>query len=384
MKIEGLSKFGQLMKENSKNREMITINPNRRLLSTYKKYNQDRKNAHSKGNYLGNLFEQFITPLLIKTAYELDSVKWIVPAGQYIKTLDHSKRKNLLSYSKEGELVIFDSDVKAADFDGILKIGRQIILIEQKYNLHGGNIMIKRVLSRMKLFHAAYGNNPHILFIIPSDIKNFSFRDRYEAHPQISILEIDYFQKYRKMFEKKKFPNDRISLSEFSSKVREPHVVFPKLIKFANQRKKLKVEFNQKLKRNSSAKEFFHRNKDRIDLVSRFALGQIDPECSLNGKINDPYNTWKDYHEQKIPRVLFIKFREPQVYPEIVAYKKEGRGRIKRLKRSRYSYTSQEFSIGKRDVAERTLTYSLTKKVATTKKKRLINSRQLKNIILRS
>lgn len=378
-----LTNFKTQVRINSEEIGKIKVNPDRRLKIAYSKYCNDPNNRASRGNYLGYLFELYVTPLLIKSASDLDSVKWIIPIGQKTKPLSMKKRKNRLSYTTKGELVIFDSNVPAADFDGIIKLGSKIIIIEQKYNISGKNAKtaIKRILTRRNLFSAAYDKDPDILLTVPSNINSFDNRDQYEAHPKISILEIDHFHQFQQMFENNTFPSSQLTIKKVSSKIREPHLVFSKILDFSSPRNQLRNAFLSYLNNKCSSNEFFLQNKKHAYLVNKFVFGKIDSNIKFKNLFDDPYNVWKKYQKKRIPLILFVKFREPRVYPEVIAYKYEGKTRIKRMRRSHYSFHDQIFSLGKLNARENTLSSFLTKKASTNPKTQIIKLKQLRKII---
>lgn len=168
-------------------------------------------------------------------------VKWFVPARKHFTLLKATKRKDRLAYNADGEIILHDGYAPSAEFDGILRLKKkQIILIEMKYTLSGGREVVQKILSRFPLFKAAYRRDSILLLLIPVELRSkysYKFVKSIKTHPRVYVIEVQNFTRFREMFESKTFPTSQKKLSQFSSKIKAPHEVFPRSINFSSQKR---------------------------------------------------------------------------------------------------------------------------------------------------
>lgn len=375
-----IGQFIERVKEKATSENKFALPQPPRLKKYYDWYLSDKNNLFAEGAYRGTLFEYYVTPLLILAAHELSFVKWFVPSLTPAKHLKPRQRKNRISYNHQGQIIIQDGSFPTAEFDGIIRIGKKIVIIEIKYYLPKDKKSIQKILSRLDFFNSAYKKEPHLLLIVAEESTPFSEEDSFTSHERVHVLNIPNYKEYRSKFESGKITVTKKKLEKFKSKLRLPHEVLPHKINFSKHRRQLMKAFNEYFKQEITGQEFFEENQQSINLVGRIPLGKVSPSCDLRSS-DSPMKLFSDLLSSKVPCVFCIKFREPNVYPEIISCKKEYKGRIPHYRRSTYDYETGQFPYGKLNVTKRTVTYRLANQIIKKSKTRNLELKEINALI---
>ncbi len=380
-KDQQITQLMDLVKEKAEIVSDPILLPSLRLEKFFKKYQRNKEDKYSAGLYSGLLFEYYATSLLLQAIQELQSVKWFIPARIHRKRYRQRPRKNRLTYSHQGEIVLQYGNVPAAEFDGILRIGKKTTIVEIKCNVYGGIKTVQKFMSRLDMFKAAYKGNIHLLLILPIERFPFEGEEVLNHHPKIHILELPHFQKFRSKFENKQLSIDKKKFKQFAAKLKSPHEVFPQKIKFRHYQDQLLKAFNQFSQEKSSCQEFFENNKAKIDLIGKIPNGKISPDCDIES-FDSPMQRIKQYLSSGVDCVLFMKFREPFVVPEVVSCVNEMRkGFLRQYRRMTFLPQYNSFSDGKLKVTKGTLAYRMANQVKLIPNVRILNIDDLQKLI---
>lgn len=375
-----IEQFMKRVKEKSTLENKLVLSQPPRLRKYYKRHQSNKDDPYAEGAYRGTLFEYFVTPLLILATHELSFVIWFVPSRPQARHLKVKQRKDRLSYDSQGQIIIQDGNSPAAEFDGIIRIGKKIFLIEIKYNYPKREKSIQKLISRLDFFNSAFKKQPHLLLIVAEKNQPFSEQENSNSHEKIHILHLPNFKEFRTKFEKGRVLITKKKLKKYESKLRFPHEVFPKSINFSSHRRRLIKAFHRFFKNEITIQEFFEKNYRSINLVGRIALGKISLSCDL-GPIDSKEKTFSHLLASDISCIFCIKFRKPTVYPEIISCKKENKGRIPNYRRSTYDFNTGRFSHGKVNVTEGTLTYRLANQAARNSKTCILELKEMNAFI---
>ena len=138
--------------------------------------------------------------------------------------------------------------------------------------------------------------------------------------------------------------------------------------------------FTEFFKQEITGQEFFEKNHKSINLVGRIPLGKVSPSCDLRSS-DSPMKLFNDLLSSKVPCVFCIKFRKPNVYPEIISCEKEYKGRIPHYRRSTYDYETGQFPYGRLNVTKRTVTYRLANQIIKKSKTRKLKLKEINTLI---
>ncbi len=380
-KDQQIEQFMELVREKAESVSDPILSPSSRLKKFYHRYRTNKEDKYGTGLYYGLLLEYFATSLLIQIAHEFSAVKWFIPTRIPGKRLKQKQRKNRLTYNHLGEIILHYGNVPAAEFDGILRIGKKTTIVETKCNVYGGIKTIQKFMSRLDMFKAAYKGNIHLLLILPVEGTPFEGQEILTHHPKIHILELPDFQKFRSKFESTKLSVDKKMLRKYDSKIKSPQEVFPQRIKFRQYQDQLLKAFNQFFQEKSSCQEFFEKNKEKIDLIGKIPIGKIAPDCNIKA-IDSPLQRITQYLSSGADCVLFMKFREPLVVPEIISCVNEmKKGFRQQYRGMTFLPEHNSFSEGRLKVTKGTLAYRLANQVRSSKKAQILNFDNIEELI---
>ncbi|MHA2245397.1 MAG: hypothetical protein ACXADY_10565 [Candidatus Hodarchaeales archaeon] len=380
-KDQQVTQFMDLVKEKAKYASDPILLPSSRLKKRFKKYQKNKDDKYGVGLYYGLLFEYYVTSFLIQAANELQSVRWFVPARVKGKYLKPRQRRNRLTYNRHGEIILYYGSVPAAEFDGILRIRKKTIIVEIKCNVYGGIKTVQKLMSRLDMFKAAYKRDTYLLLILPAESTLFKGQKILAYHPKIHILELPLFQEFKSKFENKQLSVKKMMWKQFSSKLKPPHDVFPQKIRFKQYQSQFLKSFNHFLMKKSSCKEFFEKNKENIDLIGKIPIGKIAPDCDIKS-FDSPIQRIKQNLSSGVDCVLFMKFREPFVVPEVISCINEmGKGLLPQYRRMTFLPEHNSFSKGRLKVTKGTLAFKLANQVRFAENVRILNTDDIVKLI---
>ena len=377
-----IDQLAKLVKKRAATTSDPVIPPSSRLKRLYNKYQNNKEDKFGMGLYFGQLFEYFVTSLLIQATCDFQPVRWFIPARVTSRYLKPKQRRNRLAYNRFGEIILHFGSVPAAEFDGIMRLGRKILIVESKCNVYGGMKTIQKFMSRLDMFKAAYKRNIHLLLILPTEGTPFEGQEILHHHPKIRVLELPNFQRFRSNYEENKLSVNKKVFNKCKTKLKSPHQVFPQKIKFRQYQDQLLKAFNQVLQKKSSIQEFFEAHKEKIDLIGKIPIGKIAPDCDIE-PFDSPLQRIAQYLNSKVECVLFMKFREPFVVPEVISCINEmQKGQLPQYRRMTFIQLHNKFSEGRKKVTKGTLSYRQANQVRSAPNVRTLNGDNIKELIL--
>jgi hypothetical protein len=166
------------------------------VLGKYEKeFHSNPESSHARANFEGHLFEMYVTNLLIRTANELDYVDWIIPIQENKNSrAEHTSDQNRLSRDTEGSIVMFREGKAYAEYDSIVSLEGNIIVVEFKHGKSKASLDVEDIDKRMGKLASAFNCKPSLIVIKPEGNIPLDYKEREKMDPDFILISLKGFE----------------------------------------------------------------------------------------------------------------------------------------------------------------------------------------------